>query len=71
MDTYEIVIRGRLSPALIDATRADSATFAAGVTALVADHCDQTRLFSLLKLLRDINAPLVSVNAMETATAQG
>jgi hypothetical protein len=71
VDTYEIVVRDRLSPALVKATGTDSASSAAGTTTFVANDCDQARLHSLFGLLRDLNVSLVSVNAVVPAPAQG
>ena len=71
MDSYEIVVKGRLSPVLIEATGMDSAAVAGGLTTLVAHNCDQARLYSLFNLLRDLNVTLVSVNAMEASAPQG
>jgi hypothetical protein len=71
VDTYEIVVRERLSPALVKATGTDSASSSAGMTTLVADNCDQARLHSLFGFLRNLNVSLVSVNAVVPAPAQG
>jgi hypothetical protein len=71
VDTYEIVVKERLSPALMKATGTDSASFAAGMTTFVANGCDQARLHSLFGLLRDLNVSLVAVNAVVPAPAQG
>ena len=70
VDTFEIVVKERLSRALIEATNTDSSSFAAGMTTFVAHDCDQVRLHSLLSFLRDVNVTLVSVNAVGHAPAQ-
>jgi hypothetical protein len=69
--TFEIVVRGRLSPTLIAAmdgfevSRCDL-----GVTHLVGWVPDQARLYSTLEVLRDLNIELVAVNPMEFPQAQ-
>ncbi len=61
--SFEIVVKGRLSPTLIAAidgfevTRCDN-----GLTHLVGWVSDQARLHSTLELLRDLNIELVSLN---------
>lgn len=67
VDTYELVIKGRLSPVLIEATGAVSASCVEGLTHLVLQNTDQTRLHSLFSLLRDLNITLVALNTLETA----
>jgi hypothetical protein len=62
--SFEIVVKERLSPALIEATETDSACFAGGMTTFVAHDCNQVRLHSLFNFLRDVNVTLVSVNAV-------
>jgi hypothetical protein len=69
VDTFEIVVKERLSSALIEAAETDSASFAAGMTTFVAHDCDQARLHSLFSFLRDVNATLVSVKAVEHVAA--
>ncbi len=62
-ETFEIVVRGRLSQTLIAAivgfevSRCDH-----GETHLVGWVPDQARLHSTLEVLRDLNIELVSVN---------
>ena len=62
-ETFEIVVKGRLSPTLVAAlegfevSRCDQ-----GLTHLVGWVPDQARLHSLLELLRDLNIELASVN---------
>ncbi len=61
--SFEVVVRGRLSPTLIAAidgfevSRCDQ-----GMTHLVGWVQDQARLHSTLEVLRDLNIELVSVN---------
>jgi hypothetical protein len=61
--TFEVIIRGRLSPTLVAAvdgfevSRGDH-----GLTHLVGSVPDQARIHSLFQLLRDLNIELVSVN---------
>jgi hypothetical protein len=65
--SFEIVVKGRLSPTLIAAMdgfevkRCDL-----GLTHLVGWVPDQARVHSKLELLRDLNIELVSVNPMES-----
>jgi len=62
-ETFEIVVRGRLSPTLVAAldgfevSRCDH-----GLTHLVGWVPDQARLHSVLEILRDLNIELASVN---------
>ena len=69
--SFEIVVKGRLSPTLIAAidgfevSRCDL-----GLTHLVGWVTDQARLHSKLELLRDLNIELVSVNPIETPELQ-
>jgi len=62
-ETFEIVVKGRLSPTLVAAingfevSRCDH-----GLTHLVGWVPDQARLHSVLELLRDLNIELASVN---------
>ena len=62
-ETFEIVVKGRLSPTLVAAidgfevSRCDH-----GLTHLIGWVPDQARLHSLLELLRDLNIELSSVN---------
>ena len=69
--SFEIVVKGRLSPTLIAAMdgfevkRCDL-----GLTHLVGWVPDQARLHSTLELLRDLNIELVSVNPIEAPEVQ-
>jgi hypothetical protein len=69
--SFEIVVKGRLSPTLIaamegfDVSRCDQ-----GVTHLIGWVPDQARLHGTLELLRDLNIELVSVNSVETRDRQ-
>jgi hypothetical protein len=62
-ESFEIVVKGRLSPALIAAfdgfevSRCDH-----GETPLVGRVPDQAALHGTLEMLRDLNIELVSVN---------
>jgi len=65
--TFEIVVKGTLSPALVAAfdgfevRRTDD-----GTTHLVGQVPDQARLHGLLELLRDLTIELVSVNRIRS-----
>ena len=62
-ESFEIVVKGRLSPTLtaaidgFEVSRCDL-----GLTHLVGWVSDQARLYSTLEALRDLNIELVSVN---------
>lgn len=61
--TFEVVVRGRLSPALLAASGGFEATrFDRGLTHLIGRVPDQEVLYRLFGLLRDLNVELVSVN---------
>jgi hypothetical protein len=62
-ETFEIVVRGRLSPTLLTAIEGfEVSSCDKGFTHLVGWVPDQARLHSLLELLRDLNIELTSVN---------
>ena len=71
--TFEVVVRGRLSPALLSAFGGFEAThFDGGLTHLVGDMPDQQGLYRLFGILRDLNIELVSVNpVVTTITPEG
>ncbi len=71
MDSYEVVIRGRLSDALIRGTGTDLIDCEAGLSRLVASDFDQLRLHTLFELFRDLNIELVSVNLLTADPATG
>jgi hypothetical protein len=61
--SFEIVVRGRLSPTLVAAMDGFEVTGVdQGRTTLVGWIPDQARLHSTFALLRDLNIELVSVN---------
>ncbi|MGD0313221.1 MAG: hypothetical protein ABSC90_12245 [Acidimicrobiales bacterium] len=64
MDTYEVVVKGRLSPALIRGTGMELSCYQHGSTHLLALEFDQVRLHTFFGLLRDLNIELVSVNEL-------
>lgn len=59
MTTYQVTVKGRLSPRLHAAFADWSATSVDGVTRLVGDVRDQSELFGLLDRLRDLGIELV------------
>ncbi len=65
--SFEIVVKGRLSPTLtaaiegFEVSRCDH-----GLTHLVGWVPDQARLHGTIELLRDLNIELVSVNPVRT-----
>ena len=66
-NSFEIVVKGRLSPTLtaaidgFEVSRCDH-----GLTHLVGWVPDQARLHSTLELLRDLNIELISVNPVQS-----
>jgi hypothetical protein len=61
--SFEIEVKGRLGPTLVAAIEGfEVSHIEDGRTTLVGWVCDQTRLFSTLEVLRDLNIELVSVN---------
>jgi hypothetical protein len=67
--TYEIIVRGRLSPGLVAACEGfEAAEFDQGMTHLVGLVSDQKVLHRLLRVLRDLNVELVSVNPVTEET---
>jgi hypothetical protein len=68
-ESFEIVVRGRLTPTLIVALDGfEVSRYAEGFTYLVGWVPDQARLYSLLGVLRDLNIELKSVNAVEMSS---
>ncbi len=71
-ESFEIVVRGHLTPTLIIALDGfEVSRYADGFTYLVGWVPDQARLYSLLGVLRDLNIELKSVNAVEMSSADG
>jgi hypothetical protein len=69
--SFEVVVRGRLSPTLIAAVDGfEVSRCDLGLTHLVGWVPDQARLHSVLELLRDLNIELVSVNPVESPELQ-
>ncbi len=64
METYEIVVKGRLSDTLIRGTGTELIDCREGLSHLVARDFDQGRLHTLFELFRDLNIHLVSVNGV-------
>jgi hypothetical protein len=61
--SYEIQVKGTLSPTLVAAIEGFQVSHVeSGRTTLVGWVTDQTRLFSTLEVLRDLNIELVSLN---------
>jgi hypothetical protein len=61
--SYEIQVKGTLSPTLVAAIEGFEVSHVdQGRTTLVGWVSDQTRLFSTLEVLRDLNIELVSLN---------
>jgi hypothetical protein len=69
--SFEIVVKGRLSPTLIAAMDGfEVSRCELGLTHLVGWVPDQARLHSTLEMLRDLNIELVSVNPMDSPELQ-
>lgn len=65
--SFEIVVKGRLSPTLIAAMEGfEVSRCEFGLTHLIGWVPDQARLHSTLEMLRDLNIELVSVNPAES-----
>jgi hypothetical protein len=63
VDTFEVVVRGRLSPMVVTALDGfDVSRFADGRTHLVGAVRDQAKIHGLLRILGDLNIELVSMN---------
>ena len=63
--TFEIVVKGRLSPALVGAIEGfEVSRFEGGRTYLVGTVPDQARLHSLIDVIGSLNIELVSVNPL-------
>lgn len=61
--TFEVVVRGRLGPALLAAFGGfEAAHFDGGLTHLRGQVPDQEVLYQLFRQLSDLNIELVSVN---------
>ncbi len=66
-ETFEIVVKGRLSPTLVAALEGFQVSHCDdGMTHLVGWVPDQARLHSVLELLRDLNIELASVNPAQS-----
>ncbi len=63
VEKYEIVVRGRLSPAVVmNIDGFDVSHCTDGLTHLVGPVPDQARIHALLQFLLDLNIELISVN---------
>ena len=70
--TFEIVVKGRLSPTLVAALEGfEVSRCDRGLTHLVGWVPDQARLHSVLELLRDLNIELSSVNPKPPVAGTG
>jgi hypothetical protein len=68
--TYEVTVRGRLSPGLVTALEGfEVAAFDGGLTHLVGLAPDQKVLYRLFRVLADLNVELVSVNPVSGTAA--
>jgi hypothetical protein len=62
---YQIRLRGHLNPACSDWFEGLQISQAGGDTLLTGDLPDQAALFGLLKTVRDLGLPLLSLAALE------
>ena len=69
VEEFEIVVRGRLSPALVAALDGfDVSHCTDGLTHLVGPVPDQARIHGVFQILRDLNIELLSVNPVREVT---
>jgi hypothetical protein len=69
VQTFVVIVRGRLSPALLAAFgEFEASRFERGLTHLIGHLPDQEGLYRLFGLLRDLNIELVSVNPVGEGT---
>jgi hypothetical protein len=69
-ETFQVVIRGRLSSTLLTAIDDfEVSRCERGLTYLKGSVTDQARLHNLFGLMRDLNIELISVNTMPEALA--
>jgi hypothetical protein len=67
-ETYEVVTGGRPSPAVLSAMGGfEVASVEHGLSHLVGQIPDQDRMHELLRLLRDLNIELVSINQVSAS----
>jgi hypothetical protein len=64
VDSYEVVVKGRLSDALVRGTGTELVECEMGLSHLLARDFDQVRLHTLFELFRDLNVELVSLNGV-------
>jgi hypothetical protein len=68
VDTFEVVVRGRLSPPLATALKGfEVSRCADGLTHLVGPVPDQAKIHGLFSILGELNIELVSVNPVAAA----
>jgi len=66
VERFEVVVRGRLSAALVVAMGGFEVTrYADGLSHLIGAASDQVQLHHLFQVLRDLNIELVSVTALD------
>jgi hypothetical protein len=66
--TFEVIVRGRLSPALLAAFGDfEAANLDGGGLTRLIGRADQSALHELFRLLQDLNVELVSVNPLDEA----
>jgi hypothetical protein len=63
---YEIVVKGRLSPVLIEAIGFEVSCVEGGRTHLVGHQVDQESLHRAFRVLQDLNIELLSLNELSS-----
>ncbi len=66
---YEMVVKGRLSPVLIEAIGFDVSCVEEGRTHLVGHQVDQDSLHRAIGVLQDLNIELISLNELPSTSA--
>jgi hypothetical protein len=65
---FEVIVRGRLSPALLgEFGNFEASDVDGGLTRLIGHGSDQSAIYGLFRLLQDLNVELVSVNSVDDA----
>jgi hypothetical protein len=71
MDSFEVVVKGRLSEALIRGTWTELIDCKNGTSRLLASDFGQLRLHTLLELFGDLSIEIISVNTINPALVAG
>ena len=71
MDSFEVVVKGRLTESLIRGTCTELIACQNGTSRLLASDFGQLRLHTLLELFGDLNIEIVSINTITPALVAG